>query len=59
MKDAFTVITEILESIGMNKVEINHLLARFLEEELFDYVDFMETEIRKEMAEDKKTHLYS
>ncbi len=49
--DAFDILTEKLKSTGMNLSEIDHLLARFLEEEAFEYVDYIVSEIRnKEFA---------
>lgn len=39
MEYAFETLTSILLSAGMNGNDANHLLARFLEEEAFDYVD--------------------
>ena len=39
MKSAMIVIAEKLEATGMSRNETNMLLARFLQEEAFDYVD--------------------
>ena len=41
-KPAFIVIDELLQSTGMYEVEVDMLMARFLEEEAFDYVEAME-----------------
>ena len=39
MEYAFETLTGILLSAGMSRIDADHLLARFLEEEAFDYVD--------------------
>ena len=39
MEYALETLTSILLSAGMSRNEADHLLARFLEEEAFDYVD--------------------
>ena len=39
MEFALETLTGILLSTGMSRNEADHLLARFLEEEAFDYVD--------------------
>lgn len=39
MKPALIIINDILLESGMDQVEIDHLMARFLEEEAFDYVE--------------------
>lgn len=41
MKTALLEINDILLSTGMSQTEIDHLMAKFLEEEAFDYVDTM------------------
>ena len=41
MKFALETLTEKLKATGMNQYEINYLLAKFLEEEAFDYVDYI------------------
>lgn len=41
MKTALIEINDLLLSTGMSQTEIDHLMARFLEEEAFDYVDTM------------------
>lgn len=38
MKPALIEINDILLSTGMSQVEVDHLMARFLEEEAEDYV---------------------
>ena len=47
MRSALTELTQILESSGMNRKETDHLLARFLQEEAFDYVEYIEEELKK------------
>ena len=42
MDSALLVITEKLKETGMSTKEIDHLLAKFLEEEAFDFVKFIE-----------------
>lgn len=47
MTPALLVIDEKLKETGMSQVEIDHLMARFLEEEAFDFVEcinFVESE---------------
>jgi len=39
MKPALIIINDKLLEIGMSQVEIDHLMARFLEEEAFDFVE--------------------
>ena len=41
-------IDEILQSTGMSEIEVDYLMARFLEEEAFDYVECMK------LVEDKR-----
>ena len=41
MESAFEQLTRLLKSTGMDDKEIDHLLARFLEEEAFDYVEYI------------------
>ena len=42
MNSALLVITEKLKETGMSTKEIDHLLAKFLEEEAFDYVKYIQ-----------------
>ena len=42
---AMYILTEKLLSTGMNITDINHLLARFLQEEAFDYVDYIRSHL--------------
>ena len=51
MEYALDILTEKLLLTGMTRKEIDHLLARFLEEEAFDYVDYIETELRNRKLE--------
>ncbi len=39
MEYAIETLTGILLSAGMSRIDADHLLARFLEEEAFGYVD--------------------
>lgn len=41
MEPALTIIDRKLKETGMSQVEIDHLMARFLEEEAFNYVETM------------------
>ena len=41
MELALETLTRKPKESGMDQTEIDHLLARFLEEEAFDYVDYM------------------
>lgn len=45
MDSALLIITEKLKQTGMSTVEVDYLLARFLQEEAFDYVRYIETEL--------------
>ena len=47
MKPALIIINDKLLETGMSQVEIDHLMARFLEEEAFDFVKFI-NELRNE-----------
>lgn len=53
MEYALETLTRILSSTGMNQTEIDHLLAKFLEEEAFEYVDFINRSLTElELDED-------
>ncbi len=54
MEYALETLTRILLSTGMNQTEIDHLLAKYLEEEAFEYVDFI-TRSLTEMDLDEDT----
>ena len=41
MDNAMDIITEKLVSTGMTRIEADHLLARFLQEEAFQYVEYI------------------
>ena len=41
MESALMQLTRILRSTGMDDKEIDHLLGRFLQEEAFEYVDYI------------------
>ena len=55
MEYALDILTEKLLLTGMTRKEIDHLLARFLEEEAFNYVDYIETELRNRKSESGNT----
>ena len=55
MKPALIIINDKLLESGMDQVEIDHLMARFLEEEAFDYVDCIE-QFQKEMELKEKEY---
>ena len=41
MENAMDILTEKLVSTGMSKTEADQLLARFLQEEAFQYVEYI------------------
>ena len=47
METAMQTITRILLSTGMTQSEVDHLLARFLEEEAFEYVEYIKDSLEK------------
>ena len=49
---ALEELNECLLSSGLDQDDIDHLLARFLEEEAYDYVDCME--VMKDMLKQKE-----
>ena len=49
---ALEVLNARLLSSGMDQVDVDHLLARFLEEEAYDYVDCMD--VMKDMLLQKE-----
>ena len=51
METALNILTDRLISTGMTEVEVDHLLARFLQEEAFDYVDYIESHLKEESAD--------
>ena len=55
---ALEELNERLLSSGLDQNDIDHLLARFLEEEAYDYVDCME--VMKDMLKQKENtcHLH-
>lgn len=60
MNDAMDIITEKLVSTGMTRIEADHLLARFLEEEAFQYVEYISGhlgDVFRESEEEKPTLL--
>ena len=59
MRPALTTIARILESSGMSRDETDQLLARFLQEEAFDYVEFIEEEIRLIESKNEESEMIS
>ena len=51
METALAILTDKLVSTGMTETEVDHLLARFLQEEAFDYVDYIESHLKEESAD--------
>jgi len=45
MKNTLDIISKKLKSTGMDDTEINHLLAKFLEEEAFQYVEYVSSHL--------------
>ena len=54
MDYALDIITEKLVSTGMTKTEAEQLLARFLQEEAFQYVEYISSHLR-ELSEESAT----
>ena len=59
MELALETLTRKLKSTGMDQNEIDHLLARFLQEEAFDYVDYIKSELSKITAKTSNKNLFS
>ena len=59
MDYALDIITEKLVSTGMTKTEAEQLLARFLEEEAFDYVEYMKLHLEEDQNQPISQNLYS
>lgn len=38
---AMEKLTQLLLDYGISEVDINHLLAQFLQEEVYDYIEYM------------------
>ena len=55
MNTALETITQKLLSTGMDQEEVDGLLARFLEEEAFDYVSTVASALKKYLAENDGT----
>ena len=47
MDYAIDIITEKLVSTGMTRIEADHLLARFLQEEAFQYVEYVSNHLEE------------
>lgn len=54
MKPALIIINDKLLETGMSQIEIDHLMARFLEEEAFDFVECVET-IKNDIKNSKES----
>ena len=59
MNRALDELTNILAASGMDTVSINLLLGRFVEEEAFDYVEYMIECIRPDMEAFPEEPVYS
>ena len=59
MEYAIETLTGILLSAGMSRNEADHLLARFLEEEAFDYVDCIRSELDEDAVYEGSSGLIS
>ena len=59
MEYALETLTSILLSAGMSGNEADHLLARFLEEEAFDYVDCIRSELDEDAVYEGNSGLIS
>ena len=59
MESAMEQITRLLKSTGMDGKEVEMLIARFLEEESYDYVEFNNSLSESERNWGKKTKLYN
>ncbi len=51
METAMDILTDRLMSTGMTETEVDHLLARFLQEEAFDYVDYIDSYLKEESSD--------
>ena len=59
MNTALDIITDKLLLVGMEQTEIDHLLARFLQEEAFDYVKYICESLSEDGPEEGKIPFYS
>ena len=59
MRRALTTIASILEDSGMSRKEADQLLARFLQEEAFDYVEYIEEELKLIHSEKEESDMIS
>lgn len=59
MRPALTTIARILESSGMSRNETDQLLARFLQEEAFAYVEYMEETMKLIDSEKEESTMIS
>ncbi len=59
MESAMEQITRLLRSTGMDSKEVEMLIARFLEEEAYDYVEFNNSHTESERNWMNKTKMYN
>lgn len=59
MRPALTTIARILESSGMSRNETDQLLAMFLQEEAFAYVEYMEETMKLIDSEKEESTMIS
>ncbi|MBR3250223.1 MAG: hypothetical protein IKF80_00790 [Erysipelotrichaceae bacterium] len=59
MESAMEQIMRLLKSTGMDDKEVEMLIARFLEEEAYDYVEFNDSLTESERNWGKKTKMYN
>ncbi len=59
MESAMEQIARLLKSTGMDDKEVEMLIARFLEEEAYDYVEFNNSLTETERNWGKKTKQYN
>ena len=59
MESATEQITRLLKSTGMDDKEVEMLIARFLEEEAYDYLEFNNSLTESERNWGKKTKMHN
>ncbi len=47
METTMDILTDRLVSTGMTETEVDHLLARFLQEEAFQYVEYISNHLEE------------
>ena len=55
---AMLILSDLLSDAGVDQEEIDYLLSKYLEEEAFDYVDFVRGDIGIEEVEDVDTTVF-